>query len=46
MVLFAAPAFLGHWALITPTLISHFQHDDNPSLIDVMAHADIDIYPF
>ncbi len=32
--------------MITPTLISHFQHDDHPTHLTMVAHEDIDIYPF
>jgi hypothetical protein len=46
MVRFVALAFLEHWALIIPTLISHFQQNDHPTLLNVVAHVDIDISPF
>jgi len=46
MVWRVAPTFLRCWALIVHALISHFQHDDHPTFLDVMAHVDIGIYPF
>jgi hypothetical protein len=41
-----APAFLGCWAFITPTLISRFQQDDHLVFLDAMAHVKTNIYPF
>jgi hypothetical protein len=38
--------FLGCWALIVPALISHFQQDDHPILLDAVAHVEIGTYPF
>jgi hypothetical protein len=46
MVRRATPTFLGCWALIIPTLVSHFQEDDHPIILDVVAHVNIGIYPF
>jgi hypothetical protein len=42
MVQNVALAFLGCWALIVPTLVTHFQHDDRPIFLDVVAHVKID----
>jgi hypothetical protein len=35
------PTFLKCWALIDLALITHFQHDDCPILLDVVAHVGI-----
>jgi hypothetical protein len=32
--------------LIAPTLVFCFQHDDHPTLLDVLAHVKIGTYPF
>jgi hypothetical protein len=39
-------AFLKYWALIAPALFFHFQQDDHLILLDVMAHVEINTYPF
>jgi hypothetical protein len=41
-----APAFLGCWALITPTILIRFQQDDHPILLDAIAHVEIGTSPF
>jgi len=46
MVRHATLAFLGCWALIIPVIVSHFQQDDHPTLLDAVAHVETDIYPF
>jgi hypothetical protein len=43
MVQCVAHAFLKCWALITIALISCFQYDDHPTLLDAMAHVKINI---
>jgi hypothetical protein len=40
MVQIAAPAFLGCWALIVPTFVIHFQHDDHPIILGVLGHVE------
>jgi len=42
----AAPAFLRCWVLIILALVSRFQQDDHPTLLDVMANVEIGTYPF
>ncbi len=46
MVRIATPTFLGCWALITPTLIIHFQHDDYFILLDAIVHVETNTSPF
>jgi len=41
-----APTFLGCWVLITLTLITRFQQDDHPILLDVITHVEIGTSPF
>ncbi len=38
-------AFLGCWALIIHVLVTHFEHDDHPILLDAIAHVEINISP-
>ncbi len=40
MVLITTPTFLGCWALIAPTLVTHFQHDDCSILLNVVVHVE------
>ncbi len=46
VVRIATPRFLKCWALIAFTFIIHFQHDDHPILLDVVAHVEINTSPF
>jgi hypothetical protein len=46
MVQNVAPACLGFWALIVPTLVTHFQQDDRPILLDAVAHVKTDTSSF
>jgi hypothetical protein len=46
MVRCVALTFLGCWTLIAFALISCFQQDDHPTLLDVVAHVETDTYPF
>lgn len=46
MVRIAAPTFLGCWALITPALVTHFQHDDCFILLDTIIHVETGTFPF
>jgi len=41
-----APAFLGCWALITLTFVTHFQHGDHPILLNKVRHVEINIFLF
>jgi len=41
-----ARTFLGCSALIVPTLVNHFQHDDHTILLDVVTHVETNIFLF
>ncbi len=40
-----APTFLGCWALIALTFVTHFQHD-HPILLNKVRHVEINIFLF
>jgi hypothetical protein len=46
IVWIASSTFLGCWALITLTLVIHFQQNDHLILLDTVAHVEIGIFPF
>jgi hypothetical protein len=46
VVLIVAPAFMGCWALIVLALVICFQQDDQPILLDVVAHVETNISLF
>jgi hypothetical protein len=46
MVRHVAPTFLGCWTLIALALISCFQQDDHLTLLDAMAHVEINTFLF
>lgn len=46
MVQFVTVTFLGCWALIVPTFVIHFQWNDHPILLNVMAHIKMNTFPF
>jgi hypothetical protein len=46
MVQAIAPLILGCWAPIILALVTRFQQDDYLILWDVIAHVEINIFPF
>jgi hypothetical protein len=42
----AALTLLGCWVIIILALISRFQQNDHPIILDVVAHVKISVYPF
>ncbi len=46
IVQIVALTFLGCWALNVLALVTHFQQDDHPILLDVITHVETSISPF